>query len=195
MKYFKIFKSKGFPASGLSDFSYPWREIECPEMTFKAYYDDEKIYFQFKVNCKSPKVFVKNNNKIEVVNSERVEIFFRKNNNMKPYYCLEIDPTGRVLDYKANFYREFDRSWKWPESLNIKTEKDDKSYTVEGELSFSALNKLELLKDNQIEIGLYRGFCTDISNEKGEIRWISWVDSKSKKPDFHIPSSFGLLKL
>ena len=57
-------------------------------MTFKAYYDDEKIYFQFKVNCKSPKVFVKNNNKIEVVNSERVEIFLLKN---FLYTKLQID--------------------------------------------------------------------------------------------------------
>lgn len=176
----------------LYDFVYPWRNEKAPNTTFRAYHDNNFLYFKFVASGSKPHVYVESNNKLEVSNSERVEIFFRRDECMKPYYCLEIDPCGRVLDYKANLYRDFDRSWQWPESLSIKTEIEDKFYSVEGKVSFSVLKKLELIKNDKIEIGLYRGHCTGINDKKASINWISWVDSKTEKPDFHVPSSFGL---
>jgi hypothetical protein len=49
------------------------------------------------------------NDKLEVVNSERVEIFFRKDEALTPYYGLELDANGRVLDYEAEYHRKFNR--------------------------------------------------------------------------------------
>jgi hypothetical protein len=132
---------------------------------------------------------------MEVVHSERIELFFRANEKMQPYYCLEIDPHGRILDYKAKLYREFDKSWQWPDSLSIKALIEDENYTVQGVISLLVLKQLGLINNGQIEIGLYRGHCTKLNGNNASIKWISWVDPKTKRPDFHVPSSFGILKL
>ncbi len=179
----------------VSDFSYPWQRQKAPTTQFSAYYDQSHIHFRFLAEGPRPLVFVDNNNKMEVIHSERVEIFFRSDERMQPYYCLEMDPHGRVLDYKANFYRKFDRNWQWPEPLSIETDIQDNYYTVQGKISLSMLKKLDILKNNQIQIGLFRGHCVGLKEKKASIKWISWVDSKTQEPDFHVPSSFGLLTL
>ena len=179
----------------LTDFSYSWETEKSPETSFSAYYDETHVHFLFIASGPKPLVYVNDNNKIEVTQSERVEIFFRKDEKMQPYYCLEMDPYGRVLDYKANFYREFDRNWQWPESLSIKTKIEDENYRLEGKLNLSTLKDLGLLTKNKIQIGLFRGHCVKLIKKKASIKWISWVDSKTKKPDFHVPSAFGSLLL
>lgn len=182
-------------AKKIIDFSYPWKETKSPHTSFSAFYDENHIHFRFEAHGTTPIVFVENNNKMEVINSERVEIFFRTNEKMNPYYCLEIDPLGRVLDYKAKHYREFDRQWKWPEPLEIKTIIQNQKYIVEGKISLSVLSNLKLINNNCIQIGLFRGQCEKILDKKASINWISWIDSKTKNPDFHVPSAFGVLKL
>lgn len=179
----------------LNDFSYPWRIEEAPKTTFQAYYDNEDIHFRFVAYGRNPFVYVKDNNKLEVIHSERVEIFFRKDEKMQPYYVLEMDPHGRVLDYSANHYRKFDRNWEWPDSLAIQTSIKDEYYTLRGKLNLEVLKQLDLLQNNQIQIGLYRGYCKEMVNNKANVKWISWVDSGTDEPDFHVPSSFGTLKL
>lgn len=175
----------------LNDFSYPWLKERSPKTEFRAYYDEKHLHFRFDAWGPQPLIFVNNNNKLEVTQSERVEIFFRSNEKMHPYYVLEIDPHGRVLDYKANLYRDFDRNWHWPENLFIQTKIKKENYYVKGKISLSILNQLDLLKNNQIQAGLYRGHCTKIIDEKASIKWISWIDPKTQEPDFHVSSSFG----
>lgn len=182
-------------AATLKDFDYPWQNATPPKTVFKAFYDEECIHFKFIAYGPKPLVYVKTNHKIEVTKSERVEIFFRSNDNMQPYYCLEMDPKGRVLDYRADYYRKFDRQWQWPDKLHVKTEVFKEYYSLQGKLSFATLAKLGLLQDNIIEIGLYRGHCLELNGENATINWISWVDSKTTEPDFHVPSSFGKLVL
>lgn len=162
---------------------------------FYSYYYDDYIHFRFVAFGPKPLIFVRKNDKLEVIESERVEIFFRSDDKMNPYYCLEMDPHGRVLDYKAHFYRKFQRNWKWPESLMIQTVITNEWYSVQGQISLNVLKELNLLKGQEIQIGLFRGHCTKINEQKGFIKWISWIDSKTKTADFHVPSSFGLLKL
>ena len=199
MKQFSIFKLENFTGwdkiDELNDFSYPWEKEESPSTTFKAYYNQNYIHFRFVASGPKPLVFVDKNHKMEVVYSERVEIFFRSNDKMNPYYILEIDPYGRVLDYKAQLHRKFDRNWQWPEPLFIETAINNKNYTVEGKISLFVLKQLDLINNCQIQIGLYRGHCTELKEKKASIKWISWIDSKTSEPDFHVPSSFGILKL
>jgi hypothetical protein len=179
----------------ITDFTAPWSKLEVPKTTFNAYILNGSIYFRFKAYGPRPLIYIASNHKLEVRYSERVEIFFRSSEEMCPYYCLEMDPHSRVLDYKANFYRHFDREWQWPEALNIKTAIEDGFYTLEGEVSLAVLRKLNLIHDSQIQIGLYRGHCTQLQHDKAEINWISWVDPKVVQADFHIPSSFGLFNI
>ena len=182
-----------------SDFSFPWEHEESPKTTFRALYDDENLYFRFDVQDDNVLTYVREDHKMEVVDSDRVEIFFRQDDKLNPYYCLEMDARGRVLDYTTRYYRDFDYEWQWPQTgnLSIKASEKKDSYVVEGSISLDSLKELGVLKNNQLEAGLYRGYCMSLpeENNAANLRWISWVNPEVEKPDFHIPSSFGKLVL
>ncbi len=181
-----------------TDFCYPWVGGLNSKTSFRALHDNENLYFRFDVIGSPILVYVNNNNKMEVGGSDRVEIFFRKNEKLKPYYGVEMDANGRVMDYKANFYRELDFNWKWPKNgLHVKSEINDKGYILTGTISFDSLKQLEVLNNNIIEAGLFRGHCLKLpdDNNDADLKWISWVIPDSEGPDFHIPSSFGKLIL
>jgi hypothetical protein len=183
-------------ANELTDFIFPW-ENETPSFTsFKALHSKEWLYLLYKVKDDHINVFVKTNEKSEVVFSDRVEIFFRKDKKMSPYYGLELDPNGRVYDYKAEFHRKFNPEWSWPAGeLIVKANKVSDGYTVEVAISKKSLKQLGLLKGKTLEAGVYRGDCVEITEDNSKIRWISWVKPDSETPNFHIPSSFGQLNL
>ncbi|MCZ4694033.1 endoxylanase [Ancylomarina euxinus] len=180
-----------------SDFTFPWEQQTPPKTSFRALYDNEYFYFRFDVEDDNVLTHVKEDHKMEVVDSDRVEIFFRQNDKMNPYYCLEMDARGRVLDYVTRYYRVFDYEWQWPgfDNLSVKASENNEGYIVEGAISLSSLKDLGLLKDNVLEAGLYRGYCMRLPNPEAELRWISWVNPEVEEPDFHIPSSFGKLEL
>jgi|WetSurSiteA1Bulk_404760.scaffolds.fasta_scaffold03225_6 hypothetical protein len=166
-------------------------------MTFRALWDDLNFYFRFDVTGSGILTFVKDNYKMEVVDSDRVEIFFRADDQLNPYYCLEMDPLGRLLDYKARFYRQFEYDWQWPGSRNIsvKSGPTASGYFVEGMITLESLKKLHLLNNNALQAGLFRGQCIRLPDPEAEFRWISWIRPESENPDFHIPSAFGIIKL
>lgn len=179
----------------LEDFNYPWSKDHIPRTEFKTYHNNEFLFFQFKAFGPEPKIFVANNHKLEVRHSERVEIFFRTDEKMSPYYCLEIDPQGRVLDYKADYYRIFNRNWQWPDDLALNALINKDHYLIAGRFKLDTLREMKILKDQSMEIGLYRGHCIDIKDDIGEIRWSTWVDPQTPEPDFHVPNSFGRMIL
>jgi len=180
-----------------SDFSFPWEEQTPPKTSFRAFYDDEFFYFRFDVEDDNVLTHVKEDHKMEVVDSDRVEIFFRQDEKLNPYYCLEMDARGRVLDYVTRYYRDFDYKWQWPgsENLSVKASENKEGYVVEGAIRLASLKELGLLKNNVLEAGLYRGYCMQLPNPEADLRWISWVKPEVEEPDFHIPSSFGKLIL
>jgi len=180
----------------LTDFIFPW-ENETPSFTsFKALHSKDWLYLLYKVKDDNINVLVKTNDKSEVVSSDRVEIFFRKDEKMLPYYGLELDPNGRVFDYEAKYHRKFESKWSWPTGqLIVKANKVADGYTVEVAISKKSLKQLDLLKGSIIEAGVYRGDCIEITPDNSKIKWISWVKPDSPTPNFHIPSSFGILKL
>jgi hypothetical protein len=180
----------------LTDFIYPWEKEEPPFTSFRALHTKEWLYLLYNVNDDNINVLVKTNEKSEVVSSDRVEIFFRKDEKMLPYYGLEMDPHGRVFDYEAEFHRKFNSQWTWPKGqLIIKGSIVADGYTVEVAISKKSLKELGLLKGDILEAGVYRGDCIEITEDNSKIKWISWVRPDSPTPNFHIPSSFGILKL
>jgi len=58
------------------DFSFPWEDVRAPKTSFRALYDDNYFYFRFDVDDDNILIHVKEDHKMEVVNSDRVEIFF-----------------------------------------------------------------------------------------------------------------------
>ncbi|MBX2841913.1 MAG: hypothetical protein KTR26_09075 [Flammeovirgaceae bacterium] len=184
-------------AEVLKDFFYPWQKDTPPPMEFRALWNEERFYFQFIV--KDQNILVKNlsEDKMEVIYSDRVEIFFKRDDQMKPYYCLEMDPESKTLDYFGNFHRDFDFSWSWPGSKNliVNGEIQQDGYQVSGSISIASLKNLGLFENGKMQAGLFRGRCLAIKEPESEMEWISWVDPQTKEPDFHVPTSFGILKL
>src|SRR5258708_28026018 len=118
-------------ANVLTDFVYPWDSVMAPATSFAALWDGEWFYGLYKVKDDSVITVVKKNDKMEVGASDRVEIFLKKNDTMDPYYCLEMDADGRVLDYDAFYYRKMNYPWEWPQGqLIIKASRVDGGYIL-----------------------------------------------------------------
>lgn len=179
-------------ANCLTDFSSPWKTDSFSKIEFRALWDLEFLYFNFRVFDTDIYIDQKDDSVESIGNSDRVELFFRADNSLNPYYCLEMDTAARIMDFKALPNKNFDFNWNWPESgLKIIPSKDEVSFTVEGKISIESLNELNLIHGNTIETGVYRAKFSEIENQKYEPTWISWVDPLTETPNFHIASSFG----
>jgi len=183
-------------ADKLTDFTYPWDSAHAPATSFAALWDGDWLYCLYQVKDDSVITLVKNNDKMEVGASDRVEIFLKKNDAMNPYYCLELDADGRILDYNAAYYRKMNFPWHWPEGqLVVKASRVKGGYIVEFAISIQSLKDLGLLENDRLQAGLFRAECKGITDGRADLRWISWIKPASATPDFHIPSSFGTLIL
>lgn len=199
-KYYKVrrieSKDSSFAVTEIRDFTYPWEGNKPASISFNAVYDGQWLRCCFQVEDKNVNVYVDKNAKEEVIYGDRVEIFFSTDQTLDSYYCLEIDPLGRVYDYRASHYRKFDSHWSWPTGhLIVEAKKEATGYKVECSISIQSLNDLGLLKEGTLMCGLYRGKCVKTGIPEPIMQWISWVKPDSKTPDFHIPSSFGVFSL
>jgi len=183
-------------ANDLNGFHSPWEEIKNTETKFKALWDGDYLFFCFEVLDSTTHVDKTDDSFNSINKSDRVELFFRSNGSLNPYYCLEIDPTPRIMDFKAYPSRNFDFNWNWPhEDLIVKSSSNSKGFSVEGKISIASLNKLNLICDNKIEAGIYRAKYLKKENSVFEPIWLTWIDPETETPNFHIASSFGVLKL
>jgi len=184
-------------ATVLTDFSYPWEAEKAPGTAFSALWDGEWLYCLYQVNDDSIITPVIKNNKIDAGASDRVEIFMTRDTTLLPfYYCLEMDATGRTLDYRASFYRKMDYAWSWPaKQYFIKTSTTSTGYLVEIAISIHSLNELGLLQNQRLLAGLFRAERKTAAGGYNSFHWISWVKPATTQPDFHTPSAFGILVL
>lgn len=181
----------------LTEFTYPWEKEKAPFTSFKALHNDQWLYCFYEVKDEDINVLVDKNDKSDVLYSDRVEIFLRKDSVMAPYYGLEIDPHGRVYDYEAYYKSTHSSEWTWPKGhLIIKAKIVKGGYSVEFAISKESLKQLGLLNSNKLEAGLFRGNCVKIvKGSNSDIKWISWMKPDSPTPNFHTPSAFGILML
>lgn len=183
-------------ANLLTQFIYPWENSTPPATSFAALHDGKWLYCLFTVADDSVFIYRVNDAKRESGASDRVELFFKQDDAMSPYYCLEMDAAGRTLDYAATYYRQMQYNWDWPkEQLIIKTTRTDNGYRIEAAIGMATLQQLGLLKNQQLLAGVFRAECTSLQNGKASFRWITWIDPKTPQPDFHVPAAFGTLVL
>jgi hypothetical protein len=178
----------------LNDFCSPWDSEKPSKIIFKGLWDQEKFYFNFTVFDSEIHIKKEDNSFESIGNSDRVELFFRSDISMFPYYCLEIDTSARIMDFKAYPNKNFDFNWNWPKKdIIVKSSVNENSFIVEGSISIQSLKDLNLIKNNKMETGIFR--AKYFLNKPGcfEPVWITWVDPKTKTPNFHIASSFGTL--
>ena len=167
-------------------FLSPWSSAGKDQTIFKSFCSDSDFYFCFKVNDET----LTTNGFTEestVEQEDRVELFFSATSELNQYYCIEVDPLGRVLDYSAQYYRRFDDSWDFRQ-INISTHYTYQGYIVEGSISLSKLAKLGLKES--FFLGIFRADFR--SNRADDVIWYSWIEPKSQIPDFHIPTAFGI---
>ena len=183
-------------ANVLTDFISPWDSKAIEEIQFRALWNENYFFFCFRVEDASVHIDKTDDTKASINNSDRVELFFRQDENLNPYYCLEIDPSPRIMDFMAYPIKQFDFNWNWPKGeIDVKSSFDDSGFTVEGAISIKSLKAFNLIKDNVIETGIYRAKYYLQSDSRYEPTWITWVDPKTEEPNFHIASSFGVLSL
>ncbi|MFL5747059.1 MAG: carbohydrate-binding family 9-like protein [Niastella sp.] len=183
-------------ATVLTDFTFPWEPDKAPATSFSALWDGEWLYCLYQATDDSIITPVIKNNKIDAGASDRVEIFMTRDTSLLPYYCLEMDATGRTLDYRASFYRKMDYAWSWPaKQYFIKTSATNTGYIVEIAISIQSLNELRLLQKHRMLAGLFRAERKTAQGGYNAFHWISWVKPNSTQPDFHTPSAFGVLVL
>ncbi|MHC4738407.1 MAG: carbohydrate-binding family 9-like protein [Planctomycetota bacterium] len=179
------------------DFIFSWEQRDSPLTEFRAFCDDEFFYFCFQVHDEEP-VFEEKFESESVVDVEdRVEIFFSCDERLKEYYCLEVDPLGRVHDYAASYYRKFDSTWKCS-GLRTAASITKTGYEVEGSIPLKTLDGLglpSLHSGSILRTGLFRAEFSRGEGPELEQHWISWVDLSKYKPDFHIPAAFGCMRM
>jgi hypothetical protein len=180
----------------LTDFVSPWDTYEVKKIEFKSLSDDENLFFCFIVH--DNKIYL-NNNKDKITsinNSDRVELFFRSNKKLDPYYCLEIDTTSRIMDFKAYPNKKFDFNWNWSKKdIKVKSDIKKNQFSVEGKISIKSLKRLQLIKNNKIEAGIFRAKYKKMENSIFEPTWISWVNPNTETPNFHTASAFGVFHI
>ena len=97
-----------------SDFIFPWQERTAPNTDFRALCDDDYFYFAFRVMDADLFVLADLPEEGYAVFEDRVEMYFARDDQMQNYYCIEIDPHGRTMDYSGAYYRQLDLNWHCP---------------------------------------------------------------------------------
>lgn len=182
-------------ANIISEFIYPWEDKEVQgRLIFRALYDNSTFYFSFVVEDKNAFIVLDSLlDKKDISKEERVEIYFSKNKTLKEYFCIEIDPKGRILDYKASFYRKFDESW-FLKGAKCVGEIFVNRYQIEAAIPLEFLNEMGIDYDEDFFVGLFRADLKKLSNSSISESWISWIDPKTNIPDFHVPEAFGVFR-
>lgn len=199
-----------------SRFTFPWEKKPAPSTKFRALCDERDFYFAFEIQ--DADVFVLDNLRDEEdeVFEDRAELYFSRDEQLREYYCLEIDSRGRIFDYRGSFYRKLDATWNW-KGPEAKAVRQDHGYTIEARIPVAAFETLGLPRPRpgaKLRCGLYRAeFSHDrsgrpvvqqetIHNRGRKLdgpppleAWISWVDPKTAEPDFHVPASLGWLQI
>lgn len=198
-------------------FIYDSGEPSPPPTEFRALCTEDSLFFHFTVVDKDIVVLPTLRDEEDIVLEDRIEMYFALDDRLQDYFCLEVDSQGRLFDYRGSYYRQLRPEWKW-DQLQVGGKPTQEGYVVEGRIPLKSLEERgfdRLRPGKRIRAGLYRAeFSHDKSgktaNHKGETihnlgrsaggpppieRWITWVDSRTPEPDFHVPSSFGWLEV
>lgn len=201
MKNYEIRYSDRLDSSAgnvLEDFGFPWgKRRKAPKTTFRATWNEQALVFGFEVEDADVVLAEADTPGEAVLGSDRVEIFFATDPELKgPYFGAEMDAKGRLYDYRARYHRQFEDGWSFS-NLKFRGKVTKTGYAVKGRFSMEELTQLGCLKGKEIFAGVYRAEFSHGKEEGDPVieDWISWVRPKSKTVDFHVPESFGRFEL
>ena len=164
----------------------PWDSIPRDETIFKSCRSNHFFYFYFDVMDTT--IITKDfEQELTVAEEDRVELFFSADPYMNQYFCIEMDPIGRILDYSAKYYRKFNEQWDFNQ-VKIAAKKSTKGYIIEGCISIGELKSLGIR--DSFHMGVFRADYRSLKTD--DVVWYSWIKPDSKTADFHIPSALGI---
>ena len=181
-------------AAIVRDFSFPWSDKPAPATEFRSTVLGDRLYFAFTVVDNDLIVVTDWINESTLNGEDRVEVFFARDAELKEYYCIEIDPLGRVHDYAASFYRHFDSQWNCP-GLQTSARRTSEGYVVEAAVPLAALTDLlgkPIAPGTSLRVGLFRAEFHGTSRGESGDDWLSHVRPATELPDFHVPSAFRM---
>lgn len=179
----------------LTDFKDQWYHKNVGQTNFRALWDKEWLYFSYTVN--DNEIILEqdfSDSESNAVRSDRVEIFLSSLTKDSIYYAFEMDADARLFDSKGVYTKYIDDKWDMPSTdIQLASLGFKGGYTLEGKMSLQRLRELDVLTEkSELKAGLFRG---DYSSGQDSIVWISWGKADSPKPNFHLPSALGVLKL
>jgi hypothetical protein len=175
-----------------SRFTFPWSNREAPKTEFRAFADSQTFYFGFIAEDAEVVVEKRFVGESTLDREDRVELFFAADEGLHDYYCVEIDPLGRVHDYAAHYHRQFDSAWNCP-GLRVAGRRTRTGYVVEGTIPLKTISQMvgrEVHAGSEIRIGLFRAEFQHGDLGTRDDNWLSWIVPSVKTPDFHVPSAF-----
>ena len=178
-----------------TSFSFPWDSREAPTTSFRALLGRSHLYLFFSA-FDDTLLDLRGSEEHLVASGDRMEVFFSLDSELSQYFCLEISPSSRLLDYKASYYRNFQTEWDFP-GLRVAATESHNKYAVEVAIPLSVLLELGFPKPVPgpwIITGLFRADFVQTSAGVEE-NWISWCSPTTDHPDFHVPSAFGFLEI
>lgn len=101
----------------------------------------EYWYFTFRVHDADIVVLDKLRDKEDAVFEDRAELYFARDDQMKDYYCVEIDSRGRAFDYRGSYYRRIDTAWTW-KGLETKASPLAEGCEIEGRIPLASFEAL-----------------------------------------------------
>ena len=176
----------------LDDFLLPWDDKIPQQTKFRALYDRNNLYILFQAEDLNLIIKDTITKELDITEEDRLELYFSKDITMEDYYCLEIDPLGRILDYQASFYRNFNNHWNI-NRIQIAGNIFKEAYQLEIAIPVNCINEMGIDISEDFYIGLFRADLEDSSSVIKE-NWISWRDPQSPEPDYHIPEALGLIR-
>lgn len=190
----------GSRALVIRDFVFPWTDRPAPRTECRLEVRGDRLHVAFDVEDADIVVSDEWRGESTVDGEDRVEVFFTRDAELNLYWCVEIDPLGRVHDYAARHYRKFDSAWQCA-GLETTARRTADGYSVEASIPLDTLQALlghPITSGSQVRLGLFRAeFYGREARTRGEAtdNWLSWVRPASAQPDFHIPSAFRRLRL
>lgn len=174
-------------------FVYPWSKRTPPATEFRALVDSERLWFAFDVEDADVVMAEEFSGELNLDLEDRVEIFFARDAALDRYFCIEIDPLGRVHDYAGRSYRKFDDNWNCA-GLRAAGRISTRGYTVEASIPLESLSELlgrRISPGASLRVGLFRAEFGKGALGDADDNWMSRVKPNTASPDFHVPSAFA----